>query len=265
MVTTALNHMAVPTLGYDAVLRLAQALGCVGVEFRNDLPGPLFGGTDPAQVGEEARAMDLRILALAEVKTFNAWSDEVAASAANLMTIAGAAGAEAISLIPANDGRTTDLNRALQSLAPMLDEAGLIGLIEPLGFVTATLRFKQEVVETLDALGLTDRFKLIHDSFHHHLAGDGPIYPQHTGLVHISGVTDQSLAVSDMRDSHRGLVDADDRLGTLDQIAALRAGGYSGPISVEPFAPEVHTLADPRAALAQSFAFIQSRLSPAAA
>ena len=68
-----------------------------------------------------------------------------------------------------------------------------------------------------------------------------------------------------MRDEHRVLVDAEDRLGNIAQIEALEAAGYAGPISFEPFAPEVHALADPAAALAGSFKFISSRLAGMAA
>ncbi len=49
-----------------------------------------------------------------------------------------------------------------------------------------------------------------------------------------------------------------DRLDNLGQIRALLAGGYAGPFSFEPFSPNVHTLADPAAALADSMAFIRA-------
>jgi 2-keto-myo-inositol isomerase len=103
MLPFALNHMTAPRLSWRAFADLAGALGCVGVEYRNDLPGTLFGGDDPAVVGAYLRGKGLRFLALAEVKMFNAWSDAKAAEAEALMKIAVAAGAEAISLIPARD------------------------------------------------------------------------------------------------------------------------------------------------------------------
>ena len=60
-----------------------------------------------------------------------------------------------------------------------------------------------------------------------------------------------------MRDPHRVLVGADDVLGNVAQIRALRAAGYTGAISYEPFAPSVHALADPAAALKASMEFIR--------
>ena len=272
MLPKALNHMAVPGLRYDAFLDLARGMGCIGVEFRNDLPGALFDGDTPDEVRTKAGASGLRILTLAEVKSFNDWSDAKRAEAEALMRIAVACGAEAVSLIPRNDGlgrgngeRQANLRVALRELLPLLQAHDLIGLIEPLGFETCALRCKSEAVDAIEALGAADRFRLVHDTFHHTLAGGGPIFAAHTGIVHISGVTDPTLAVSEMRDEHRVLVDADDRLGNIGQLNQLAADGYSGPVSFEPFSPLVHQMPDPQAGLAGSFNFISNRLAGMAA
>lgn len=272
MPSFALNHMAVPRLGWEAFLDAAKSLGCVGVEFRNDLPGPLFGGAAPEAVKDAAAELGLRILALAEVKMFNDWSESKRAEALALMKVAVACGAEAVSLIPRNDNqgmgngeRQANLRLALRELKPMLEDHGLTGMVEPLGFEICALRHKPEAVEAIEALDAVGRFKLVHDTFHHHLAGGGPIYPEHTGIVHVSGVTDPRLGVNEMRDGHRVLVDAADRLGNIDQIAALVKAGYDGPVSFEPFAKEVHELADPVSALRTSMDFIRSGLAAKAA
>ena len=268
MLPKALNHMTVAKMSYVQLLETAAALGCVGIEVRNDLPQPLFDGIDPARAGEMARSKGLRILALAEVKRFNDWSDSKAAEALALMKIAVACGAEAVSLIPRNDNlgmgngeRQGNLRVALRDLKPMLEDHGLVGLVEPLGFEICALRSKTEAVEAIEALNAKGRFKLVHDTFHHTLAHGGPIYPDHTGIIHISGVTDPALGVAEMGDQHRVLVDAADRLGNVDQIRALQAAGYTGPVSFEAFAPQTHALADPVSALKTSFDFIASRLA----
>lgn len=272
MLPRALNHMAVPGLRWDALLDLARALGCVGVEFRDDLPGRLFGGDGPAAVKARAAATGLRILALAEVKAFNHWSDARRDATEALMRIAAACGAEAVSLIPRNDGlgrgngeRQANLRVALRELIPMLEAHGLVGMIEPLGFEASSLRSKAEAVDAIEALGAADRFRLIHDTFHHTIAGGGPVFAGHTGIVHISGVSDPTPSLTEMRDADRVLVDAGDRLGNVAQIEELRLAGYAGPVSFEPFAPSVHGLADPAGALAGSFEFISSRLAEMAA
>ncbi len=259
----ALNHMTCPRLGWQAFLDLSVDLGCVGVEFRNDFAGPLFDGADPAVVGATVRAKGLRFLALAEVKMFNDWSDAKRAEAEALMQIAVAAGAEAISLIPRNDGVATAradsravTEPALRELLPMLRAHGLKAMVEPLGFAVCSLRYKDILAEVIDAVGGQGTYYLVHDTFHHHLAGGGELFPDLTGIVHVSGVTDRAVSVADMRDGHRVLVDADDRLGNVAQINALRAAGYNGPISYEPFAASVHALTDAAPALRASMDFI---------
>jgi 2-keto-myo-inositol isomerase len=272
MVPVAINHMTVPSLRYDALFRLARNLGCVGVELRNDLGRPLFDGDAPERVVAEVRENGLRIVGLSQVYPFNSWSDKVRAEVELLITQAKACGAETISLIPRNDGegtaqgeRKANLTTALKEIAPMLDAADMVALIEPLGFETSSLRSKAETVEVIESIGAARRFKLVHDTFHHHLAGGGPFFPKHTGMVHVSGVTDPALRPANMRDKHRVLVDSDDQLGNIAQIRALREAGYAGPISFEAFSPEIHAIPDPEPALRRSIDFIQNKLAAVAA
>ena len=89
----------------------------------------------------------------------------------------------------------------------------------------------------------------------------GDFFPEHTGIVHVSGVVDPALAVGEMEDAHRILVHADDRLGNVAQITALRSAGYAAPISFEALSPAVHALADPETALRRSIAFIEGEVS----
>jgi 2-keto-myo-inositol isomerase len=101
----------------------------------------------------------------------------------------------------------------------------------------------------------------VHDTFHHTLAHGGPLFPDHTGIVHVSGVVDQAVSLSEMRDGHRVLVTPGDRLGNVDQITALHAAGWTGPVSFEAFSPEVHALTHPEAALRASMDHVQRAVS----
>jgi 2-keto-myo-inositol isomerase len=139
----------------------------------------------------------------------------------------------------------------------MLEDHGLVGMVEPLGFEICALRYKAEAVDAIEAVGGKGRFKLVHDTFHHTLAHGGPIFPDHTGIVHISGVVDQAVSVAEMRDPHRVLVTGADRLDNIGQIAALMNAGWSGPCSFEAFSPEVHALAEPAGALRASMDLIK--------
>lgn len=266
----AINHITSPSLRYDQVFALARRLGCMGVELRNDLGRPLFDGDAPQAVAEKVRAAGLRLVGLSQVYPFNMWSDAVRTEVETLVATAVACGAETISLIPCNDGRAVGrderlplLRTALREIAPILAGAGMTALVEPLGFESSSLRSKAELVETLESLGVTKQFKLVHDTFHHHLAGGGPFFPDYTGIVHVSGVVDQTLSVSQMRDEHRVLVDAGDRLGNVDQLRTLLAAGYSGPISFEAFSPIVQAWPDPEPALRESMAFVSAGVAAA--
>lgn len=272
MLPFALNHMTVPGLGCEALFSLAGRLGCIGVELRNDLSRPLFDGDKPETVARKARDHGLRIVGLSQVYPFNAWSDGVREEVQTLIGNALACGAETISLIPRNDGkglghgeRIANLRLALREIAPLLDAAGLVALVEPLGFESSSLRSKAETIEVIESLGAAKHYKLVHDTFHHHLAGGGPCFPQYTGIVHVSGVVDPQLRVADMRDEHRVLVDEGDRLGNVEQLDGLLSAGYRGPISYEAFSPAVHRLADAEPALRRSIEFLTGHVAPVTA
>lgn len=261
----ALNHVTAPRLGCREFIQLAQQLGCVGVELRNDLADkrlcerPFFDGEDPKDVGAFARDNGVRILGLSEVYAFNRWSVDIRTKVERLIGAAVASGAESISLIPSNDGRTEpdearldDLRNALARIMTMLEGTKLIALVEPLGFTTSSLRHKGEAIEAIKAVGGEGRYKLVHDTFHHHLAGEREFFPEWTGIVHISGVIDPSLSTAQMQDEHRILVNQQDRLGNLAQMADMNAAGYDGAFSYECFAPSVHQSATLERDLQQS-------------
>lgn len=250
----ALNHIATPNLPLDAFFELAKSLGMTQVEIRNDLPDTL--GSMPAEtVRAAAEIAGVEILAINALYPFNDWSGDLPERAVQMADYAAASGATGLVMCPRNDGKEISRDALISSLvhlAPILRERGLTGFVEPLGFPSASLHRKSDAVEAIKAANATDCFKLVHDTFHHHLAGETEVFPEMTGLVHISGVVDPEIAITDMLDDHRVLVDPADRLENVLQIAALRAGGYEGPFSFEPFAPEVHALTDPKAALEAS-------------
>jgi 2-keto-myo-inositol isomerase len=147
----------------------------------------------------------------------------------------------------------------------MLDKAGLVALIEPLGFPSSSLRRKADAIAAIEVVGGRQRYQLVHDTFHHHLADENEFFPEYTGIVHISGVVDPALAPEEMQDGHRVLVDDRDRLGNIEQIHTLLASGYAGAFSYEPFSPAVHKLPNPAEALRLSMDFIRDSVGRKAA
>jgi 2-keto-myo-inositol isomerase len=272
LLSYAINHMVAPRKSFAELVALANALGLDAVEIRNDLPGTaILDGTDAAQVRDQAAAGEVGILSINALQRFNAWTAEREGEARALARYAQDCGAAMLVLCPVNDvsyrlaesERLSGLRDALRGLAPILGDAGVIGLVEPLGFQESSLRLQSEAVEAIEDLGLGERFRIVHDTFHHYLAGEPHLLPDWTGLVHLSGVDDQGLPLGAMRDSHRGLVGPDDRLGNIAQIIALLAGGYDGPFSFEPFSASVHGSHDIAGALERSIHWLDAELAKA--
>jgi 2-keto-myo-inositol isomerase len=165
-----------------------------------------------------------------------------------------------VSYTPSAADRREALVKALNGLKPMLTAVGICGFVEPLGFAECSLRYKEEAIEAIEAVDGADVFRVVHDTFHHYVVGETKMFPKMTGLVHISGVADATATSGTMRDPHRVLVGADDRIGNIEQLRALRAGGYEGAASFEPFAPSVHASPDIEAQLRKSIAFVNTGL-----
>ena len=265
----SLNHMVAPRLGHEAFFDLTRKLGLEAVEIRNDLTGvALADGTGALKVGAAAKERGLNVLTINALQRFNLWDDARAAEASAMVAQCAASGAQALVLCPVNDVKYTPsaadrreaLIKALNGLKPMLAAAGVRGFVEPLGFAECSLRHKEEAIEAIEAVGGADVFRVVHDTFHHYVAGEIRMFPKMTGLVHISGVADATATSGTMRDPHRILVGADDRIGNIDQLRALRAGGYEGAASFEPFAASVHSSPDIEAELRKSIAFVKAGL-----
>lgn len=258
----AINHITAPKLSLEVFFASARRLGLTEVEIRNDTPDVVHT-MDPADVKAAAEKAGVEIVSINALYPFNVWSGDLPAKAVALADYAAASGAKALVMCPLNDGTTVsfdDLVASLKAMKPILEERGLTGLVEPLGFPISSLRTKAEALRAIDAAEGIDVYRLVHDTFHHHLAGETEFFPSRTGLVHISGVVDPAVAVDDMLDAHRVLVDDADRLENVAQIKALIAAGYDGVFSLEPFAEEVHALEDPESAVRESIAYISARL-----
>jgi 2-keto-myo-inositol isomerase len=273
-VRLALNHMVAPSLDHAAFFDLAKTLGVDAVEIRNDLEGiALADGTPADAIRQAASTHGLDILSINALQRFNQWNEARADEARQLAAYAKASGARALVLCPVNDvtftpsqaDRLAGLHEALRGLAPILTDAGLQGFVEPLGFAESSLRLKAEAVAAIGKTKTGDVFKLVHDTFHHFVAGETAFFPNETGLVHASGVSDATLTAGHMRDPHRVLVDASDRLDNIGQIRVLLQGGYGGPLSFEPFAASVHRSGQIASDLRSSLQFVEGGLRSAAA
>ena len=266
----ALNHVMAPRRDLAGFFGLARELGLDRVEIRNDLLGTAIqDGTLAGVVRDAAQARAITILSINALQRFNEWNPVRATEAEELADYAVACGAQALVLCPVNSvddargeaRRADDLREALAALRPMLSARRLTGLVEPLGFAESSLRRKRDAIEAIDAVGGAEVFRVVHDTFHHFLSGEAEMFPDRTGLAHISGVEDRTLPHDSIRDAHRVLVGPGDIVGNFGQMAALRRGGYGGPFSFEPFSPSVHELVDVASALRASMAMLEVGLA----
>lgn len=264
------NHMIDPSLSPEELVDAAVNLGAVAIELRNDVgDNSLKDEATARRVGAKAKAAGIEVATVNALYPFNVWNDERARQTEALARLAAAAGAKALVMCPLNEGkmledtpeRAASLRAALTAIRPILAAHGLKGYVEPLGFPVSSLRSKREALAAIDAIGGADVFSLVHDTFHHRGAGEPDLFASRTGLVHISGLEDPAISFTDMLDGHRVLVGPKDRLGNIEQLRALYADGYDGIVSFEPFASEVHDLADPIAAVRDSMAYLRGALA----
>ena len=257
----ALNRIVAPRAPLPRFLALVGRIGLDQVELRNDLAGGSV--TDELHADEVARLAaeeGVKVITINALQRFNlaAALPAVQPELEALAAAARALGCPAIVLCPNNDTADRrapeEMQRetaaALVALRPTLERAGLHGLVEPLGFPESSLRSGRLALAAIEQAG-GECYRIVHDTFHHAIGPDTAqlleeqAYVSKVGLVHASGV-EASIPLEQCRDAHRVLVGPEDRLDSRGQIRALLSAGYAGPISLEPFAPEVQRLEETR-------------------
>jgi 2-keto-myo-inositol isomerase len=250
------NRMVAPKMPLVQFLDLVPRTGARGVELRNDLPGfDVIDSLSGSEVRDMLAARGLTVLTINAVQHFNFPSlrDDAISELRRLVGYAGKLGNPAIILCPHNatdDTRSaaqkhTDTESALRAISPILEDAGIIGLVEPLGFPECSLRSPVVAAEIIGRVG-SPALRLTIDTFHYAVAGMIPaqlgtaaIPVEAIGFVHLSGVT-AAGPVELFRDPDRVYIDDGDRVRNVETLRALLAAGYSGAASFEPFSAAVH-------------------------
>ena len=263
----AINRTVAPGLTLPEFLALASGAGVEGVEIRDDVPGcELADGTPVAEIRARIEDAGLAVASINALHRFNDWTREREDEAAALAARARDLGAPGIVLCPVIDETAgwTEAEAAdrlvagLRGLAPILGDAGVIGYVEPLGMKGSTMNRQAQAVAAMREIGDGAPFQLCYDTFQFFRRGDDRLYPEHVGLVHVSGITRNDLAPGDLTEPDRGLVGDVDRVGNLVKIAALP--DYAGFVSIEPFDPAVQSDPDLAARLAESCALLRAGL-----
>lgn len=268
MFTRSLNHIIQPSLSIEAFFSLAKSAECQAVEIRNDLTNTAIqDGTSAETVKKLSEKFELEILSINALQQFNIWNSTRAQQAGELFDYAKACGARAVVLVPDNNGslgstqhRQQILQDALTALKPLLEQRELIGLIEPLGFETASLRSKREAIDAIIEIDGSKSFALVHDTFHHFLGGETDLYPEFTGLVHASGVAEPHQDKLALRDEDRILVNDKDILNNVGQLATLLGAAPQLPVSLEPFSPMIQNQLAPLTEITSCFSYLDECL-----
>jgi 2-keto-myo-inositol isomerase len=262
----SLNHMVAPKLGYAEFFDLASRLGINAVEIRNDIKTSLMGNKNAKAIAKLAKDKGMTIINVNALQRWNQWSKAKSDEAKKLAEYTALTGAKNLILVPTNDTkfrpetnvRLDGIRVALDGLKAILKDHGLIGCVEPLGFEECSLRLKKEAIAAIDDVGGAKRFKVTHDTFHHFVAGEKDVFPERTGLIHVSGVTDTSYTRATMRDAQRELVNRSDMIDNRGQVHRMMAGGYTGYVSFEPFSKSVHDDKAIARSVARSMDYLES-------
>jgi 2-keto-myo-inositol isomerase len=248
----AVNKIMQPDLPVSEFMRLAAACGASAVELRNDLSDPsIFGSESPEAINAASIETGVSVLTINALQRFNdpklfsAKREELLA----LITQAEQVLCPMIVLCPVNDPedrrsdeeQKQDLADALRNYAPLLEEHGIVGLVEPLGFPICSVRYKGQAVAAIEETGLQKLYKVVHDTFHHYLSGEQQLFPEATGLIHTSGVP-AGKEKEDITDDDRVFVSDEDIMANRQQVRDMLSTGYTGPISYETFASSVQKL-----------------------
>lgn len=171
--------------------------------------------------------------------------------------------------VDAKDSRTemqkiTDAATALKEYADILDQHGIKGLVEPLGFVASTLRYPWQASQAIKQAGVAKTFKIVIDSFHFYLAHiteaqfKEKMSIDEVGLVHLSGV-EPTNELRELVDDDRVLLTKNDIMQNVEQAKLFETLGYKGNYSFEPFAPSFGSYSEQyiESLLQESLTFIE--------
>ena len=245
----ALNHMVAPRLDPEAFFALAPRAGRArGGDpqrpRRQRHPRRHAGGGGSARC---AAAAGVRILSINALQRFDDWRRRGRPRRLTLADYARACGAEALVLVPSNDGAPAR-PAACAALEGLRRDPGAARAARP--GRAAGLRDLGAAPQVRGGRGDRRRARAATSSawcttpstttWPARRRSSRPDRPR----AHL-GRGRPGPGVAAMRDADRVLVTPADRIGNIAQIQALLAGGYAGYLSFEPFAPQVQALAAP--------------------
>lgn len=244
----SMNRTCAPQLLLEDFIKLATGVGVDAVEIRNDISGREFADGSPAKdIRSKLDDAGLKVASVNALQRFNDWNADRKIEAEKLIRYAAELGAPGLVLCPVHNidhGWTEEeaeknLRIGLRALAPILNDYGLIGYVEPLGMEGSTMKKQAMAVSAIQDVDGLDVYSLCYDTFQFFRCGDTQVFPEHIGLIHVSGITRLDLNPSELLEPDRGLVEDEDRVENIKQLSSILKTGYKGFVSMEPFDPLV--------------------------
>ena len=264
-ISFALNQILFPDSPFKNFISFSKKLNVKAIEIRNDIKTNLIEENDPIKIANICEENSIKILSINALQKFNLWNKDREKELIFLCEYADKANIDSIVLVPLNDGSINSakeqiqlLEESLKNILRIINDFNVFGLVEPLGFSHSSLRFKSLVAKVINNYQ-SNKLKIVHDTFHHALAGENEFFPLLTGLVHISGVSKNYENIK-LLDSHRSIIDDKDMLQNINQIKKLYNSNYQGFFSLEPFSNSLTKEKNIFKIVKNSFNYIESNL-----
>ena len=262
-ISFALNQILFPDSPFENFISFSKKLNVKAIEIRNDIKTNLIEENDPIKIANICEENSIKILSINALQKFNLWNKDREKELIFLCEYADKANIDSIVLVPLNDGSINSakeqiqlLEESLKNILRIINDFNVFGLVEPLGFSHSSLRFKSLVAKVINNYQ-SNKLKIVHDTFHHALAGENKFFPSLTGLVHISGVSNIYKNIK-LLDEHRSIIDDNDILENINQIKNLCNAHYKGFFSLEPFSNTLIKEKDIFKIVKKSFNYIDS-------
>lgn len=266
-----INRKIAPGLSIEDFFKVVKKCGLTKVEMRNDMPsGKILDDLTVEQFNALTQKYGIEVVTINALYPFNLPSAraELTKKAQEMLNIAKQINCHAVIMCPYNekDVRSSiqleqDTADSIKYFSQLFAEYGITGLVEPLGFPISSLR--SYVLAGKLIKSVNSPFKLVLDTFHHHLAGlpinkySETVDVSQIGLVHLSGVED-NRATYLLTDEERIMLTPKDVLKSKEQVIELEALGYKGVYAFEPFSSTLNdwSASDVEQAINDSIAYI---------
>ncbi|MBA1392429.1 hypothetical protein EQ500_00710 [Lactobacillus sp. XV13L] len=254
-----INRKAAPGLDLKDFIQMVADLGIKYIELRNDITGKVDNSAilDGYQPEEIKQLLDEKGIQVVDINAQGNMDlaeklDENLTSLNQMIAIGKILGVKNILFCPvrdASDTRSDEQRRQgaidnMKVYAKVLKENGMSGLLEPLGFVDATLQTPWLAQDIIKAAGV-DNFKLVADNFHYYLANvtkedfDTKVDPTMVGLVHLSSVVNDKPR-EELDDADRVMLEDNDIMHVVNHVKMFENSSYNGLYSFEPFSPDLY-------------------------